>query len=87
MRVVRKTPDPAFFDSLGALLPTAETSNKFLLLLDNFKRIIIFFHELWKSVSIIDVSKDKGHTDRDVTFIADGDNIDDVLVICFYAAV
>ena len=78
--------DAAFLDSLGTLLPTTE-SNKFLLLLNNFKRIITLFHELWKSVSIIDVSKDKGHTDGDVAFIVDGDNIDDALVICFYVAV
>ena len=38
--------DAAFLDSLGTLLPTAETSNKFLLLLNNFKRIITLFHEL-----------------------------------------
>ena len=40
-----------------------------------------------KSVSIVDYSKEKGHTDGEVISIAEGDNVDDALVICFYAVV
>ena len=44
--------------------------------------VIILLHRLWKSASIIDHSKEKGHTDGQVDSIVYGDNIDDVLVIC-----
>ena len=69
---------------MWTLLSTAEISNKFLLLLNNFKRNDIAPR---KSVFIINYFKEKGHTEGEVISIVGGDNIDDALVVCFYVVV
>lgn len=48
---------------------------------------IILLHDLWKNASIIDHSKEKGHTDGETDSIVDGDNTDNGLVIFTYVII